>query len=158
MSVEAIEDEIARHPRALVVITGGEPFLQWDTGLERLARALGASSRQVQYETSGKAGIPADHGGFVVCSPKPLHAPVLDPDSVFRADAFKFVVEEDISPVLDFVAAHGIDARKVWLMPLGATRQDQMRRMAPVWELCVRHGFNFSARLHVLTFNDKRGV
>jgi 7-carboxy-7-deazaguanine synthase len=158
MSVEDIEGEIARHPRALVVITGGEPFLQWGTGLERLARALGDSSRQVQYETSGKAGIPADHGGFVVCSPKPLHAPVLDPDAASRVDAFKFVVEEDITPVLDFIAAHGIDSRKVWLMPLGATRQDQMRRMAPVWELCVRHGFNFSARLHVLTFNDKRGV
>lgn len=158
MSVEGIAEEIARYPQALVVITGGEPFLQWDAGLKRLACALGASSRKVQYETSGKAGIPADHGGFVVCSPKPHDAPRLDADAVSRVDAFKFVVEEDISPVLDFVGAHGIDAGKVWLMPLGAVRQDQMRRMAPVWELCVRHGFNFSPRLHILTFNDKRGV
>jgi len=158
MSVKEVEDEIARHPQALVVITGGEPFLQWDTGLDRLARALGASSRRVQYETSGKAGIPAGHGGFVVCSPKPLHAPVLDPDAVARVNAFKFVIEEDITPVLAAVSAHGIDPAKVWLMPLGAVRQDQMRRMAHVWELCVRHGFNFSPRLHILTFNDKKGV
>ena len=158
MSVQEVEDEIVRHPHPLVVVTGGEPFLQWDTGLERIVHTLRDSGRRVQYETSGKAGIPADHGGFVVCSPKPLHAPVLDPDAAMRVDAFKFVIDADIRPVLSFVERHAIDPAKVWLMPLGAVRQEQMRRMAPVWELCVGHGFNFSPRLHILTFNDKKGV
>jgi 7-carboxy-7-deazaguanine synthase len=158
MSVEDIEREAARHPDKLVVITGGEPFRQWDAGLQRLVRSLARSGRRVQYETSGKAGIPADHRGFVVCSPKPLHAPALTPGLVARVDAFKFVVDADIRPVLRFVAAHGIDAGKVWLMPLGAVRQEQAARMAAVWDLCVRHGFNFSPRLHILTFDDKKGV
>lgn len=158
MTVRDIGDAVARQPEKLVVITGGEPFRQWDAGLGQLVRTLRASGRGVQYETSGKAGIPADHGGFVVCSPKPIHAPHLEPALVSRVDAFKFVVDADIGPTLDFVEAHAIDPARVWLMPLGARRQEQQQRMAAVWELCVRHGFNFSPRLHILTFNDKKGV
>jgi len=158
MAVEDIESAVTRQPETLVVITGGEPFRQWDAGLYRLVHALQASGRRVQYETSGKAGIPADHGGFVVCSPKPIHAPHLEPALVSRVDAFKFVIDADIAPTLAFVESQAIDPAKVWLMPLGALRQEQMQRMATVWDLCVRHGFNFSPRLHILTFNDKKGV
>lgn len=158
MAVEDIKSAVAHQPENLVVITGGEPFRQWNEGLERLVRALQASGRKVQYETSGKAGIPSDHGGFVVCSPKPVQAPHLEPALVSRVDAFKFVVDADIRPVLRFVETHAVDPAKVWLMPLGAFRQEQMQRMVTVWDLCVRHGFNFSPRLHILTFNDKKGV
>jgi 7-carboxy-7-deazaguanine synthase len=158
MAVEDIAGAVAQQPEQLVVITGGEPFRQWDAGLEQLVRTMLTSGRKVQYETSGKAGIPANHGGFVVCSPKPIHAPKLAPAHICRVDAFKFVVEADISPVLSFVDTHAIDPAKVWLMPLGALRQEQMHRMATIWDLCVRHGFNFSPRLHILTFNDQKGV
>jgi 7-carboxy-7-deazaguanine synthase len=158
LAVEDIKSAVDQHPEKLVVITGGEPFRQWDAGLKRLVHALQASGRKVQYETSGKAGIPANHGGFVVCSPKPIHSPELTSALVSRVDAFKFVIDADIRPVLRFVEVHAVDPAKVWLMPLGALRQEQMHRMAMVWDLCVRHGFNFSPRLHILTFNDKKGV
>ena len=158
MGMRAVLDSVERHPGRLVVVTGGEPFLQWDTGLAVLVRELARSGRAVQYETSGKAGIPADHDGFVVCSPKPAHEPRLAPEHAGRVDAFKFVVDEDMTPVLHFVETHGVDPSRVWLMPLGARRSEQEGRMAGIWEQCVLHGFNFSPRLHILTFDNRQGV
>lgn len=158
MSLDAVERELGGHAPRLVVITGGEPFRQWETGLAELTRRLARRGRTLQYETSGKVGIPADHDGMVVCSPKPLPEPRLAAGLVDRVDAFKFVVKNDPEPVLRFVATHHIDPARVWLMPLGATRNEQLKRMADVWETCARHGFNLSPRLHVLTFDDKKGV
>ncbi len=158
MSLAAVERELGGHAPRLVVITGGEPFRQWATGLAELTRRLARMGRALQYETSAKAGIPEDHGGIVVCSPKPAREPRLAAGLVDRVDAFKFVVENDLEPVLRFVATHHIDPTRVWLMPLGATRDEQLRRMADVWEACARHGFNLSPRLHILTFDDKKGV
>ena len=158
MAPEELLSKVEQTRHELVVITGGEPFLQWDNGLSELDALLTVEGRRVQYETSGKAGIPALNCGFVVCSPKPAHVPQLAPELIPRVDAFKFVVDDDIEPILHFVRSHAIEPPKVWLMPLGATRQEQTARMPEVWEQCVRHGFNFASRLHILTFDDKKGV
>ncbi len=158
MSVRSVLHDVERHPGRLVVVTGGEPFLQWNTGLAELTRELARAGHAVQYETSGKAGIPNDHDGFVVCSPKPAHEPRLAPEYADRVDAFKFVVEGDMAPVLHFVETHGIDPSRVWIMPLGSRKAEQEERMAGIWEQCVLHGFNFSPRLHILTFDNRQGV
>ncbi len=158
MSVPEIEAETARRPDDLVVVTGGEPFLQWNSGLAQLAQNLARAGRRVQFETSGRAGIPENPPGFVVCSPKPVHAPHLPPELIPRVDAFKFVVDRDLAPILDFIRTHAIPTDRVWLMPLGATRTEQTERMPEVWAQCVRYGFNLSSRLHILTFDDKQGV
>lgn len=158
MSLVSIEAEIARHPSRLVVITGGEPFRQWNQGLKTLAERLTRAGRGLQYETSGKAGIPENPRGLVVCSPKPMESPELAPELIARVDAFKFVVGDDLGPVLRFVATHGINAAKIWLMPLGATRREQLERLGQAWGACQQHGFNLAPRLHILTFNNKKGV
>lgn len=176
--LEAVQEYVATLAATLVVVTGGEPFRQWPTGLEVLAEILADAGLSIQYETSGKAGIPAGCRGVVVCSPKPADAPDggcsgaydLAPESVARADAFKFVVDcggngafadscdMTLAPVLDFIRTHAISPRKVWLMPRGARKDEQLTRMQAVWEACVRHGFNFAPRLHILTFDDRKGI
>lgn len=192
MSPEDLLERVVRHPHKLVVITGGEPFLQWDTGLSVFVDMLIGSGRSVQYETSGKAGIPADHQGFVVCSPKPQpdsdtscpQALYLAPEHVARVGVFKFVVNPDaqvagdtagdvecltlagvhahsnaaLQPILHFIKANAIAPSRVWLMPLGSRREEQMQRMEAVWNLCVRYGFNFAPRLHILAFDDRKGI
>lgn len=158
MSVTDLLAEVDMHPDQLIVITGGEPFRQWENGLEEFAAKLAANNRRIQYETSGKSGIPAETYGTVVCSPKPLDRPVLATGLVARVHAFKFVVSADIDPVHCFVRTAGIDPSKVWLMPLGQTRAEQLSAMPLVWEHCLRHGFKFSPRLHVLAFNDRKGI
>lgn len=185
MTTDAVLGAVLALKHPLVVITGGEPFLQWESGLLQLADMLAGAGRRMQYETSGRAGIPEAPRGMVVCSPKPepatdrataasLHLPA---GLVGHVDAFKFVVDpvaqgarnpgtsdcgfsapSSLQPVLQFVQAHGIRPGKVWLMPFGATRKLQHQNTPAVWELCVQHGFNFSPRLHVLAFDDRKGV
>ncbi len=159
LSIEKIVGQAAEYHHNLVVITGGEPFLQWHTGLEALERRLMEQGLQVQYETSGKAGIPAAVKGHVVCSPKFIAGRwQIEPESFARIDDFKFVLNGDIDIIDAFAKVHGIPADRVWIMPLGATRLEQLQQMAAAWRFCTERHYNFSPRLHILAFNDKRGV
>ena len=159
MPASAVTEALGGRP-ALVVITGGEPFCQWATGLSEVAFHLEAAGREIQFETSGKAGIPADAPGMVVCSPKPMDRPKLGADARARADAFKFVIAEGAAgeETLARIRALDLPAEKIWLMPEGRHRQEQLRRMPRVWEMCAAHGYRFSPRLHILAFDDKKGV
>lgn len=155
---DQVEKQVLSHNQKLVVITGGEPFKQWDNGLDTLAGKLVKAGCILQYETSGKLKIPQNPGGMVVCSPKPADEPKLDSDQVERVDAFKFVIADNIEPVLVFCRQHEIAPDKTWLMPLGKSRQTQLERMPAVWKLCVEHGFRFSPRLQILAFDQKKGI
>ncbi|WDP93197.1 MAG: 7-carboxy-7-deazaguanine synthase QueE [Desulfobacter sp.] len=143
----------------LAVITGGEPFVQWKDGLDRLEAGLLDMGLRVQYETSGKRAIPEACQGYKVCSPKYLDGRwQVAPESITRADCFKFVADKDIEPIEAFIATHAIPPEKIWLMPLGDNREAQLRRTPDIWQYCVEKGFNFSPRLHTLAFNNKKGI
>ena len=44
-----------------------------------------------------------------------------------------------------------LDKHKVWIMPEGATRRKQLKKMPKVMEYCIEKGFMFSPRIHVLS-------
>ena len=157
--VEEIAGQVRELGQPLAVITGGEPYLQWDRGLDRLESEILNLGIRVQYETSGKVPIPESSRGFKVCSPKYLDGRWhFAPENLVRADCFKFVAGDDVSRISAFIASGGIPGHKVWIMPLGADRQTQLDRSQEVWQFCARHGFNFSPRLHTLIFNNRKGV
>jgi len=159
--------EALRHGPETVVITGGEPFLQWHHGtqgqdglggLAGLCRSLVAQGKQLQFETSGRVEIPEQVPGYIVCSPKPMGRPALTPNMIARSHAIKFVVDADVQPTLDIIASWNLPREKVWLMPMGRSRQEQLALMPLIWQVACDHGFNFSARLHILTFDQLQGV
>lgn len=154
--VEAVEKSGLRY----VVITGGEPLRQWETGLDELDCALFESGVAVQYETSGKVRIPEGIKGEVVCSPKYLSgAWHVDSVSLSRADHFKFVACEETASAIDaFVKAENLEKDRVWLMPKGMTREEQIQRMPFVWDHCVNKGYRLASRLHILAFDTKKGI
>jgi 7-carboxy-7-deazaguanine synthase len=161
VSLGEILSLVAPHPASRVVITGGEPFLQWDRGLSGLHGALRVRGREIQYETSGKAGVPPVEGGLVVCSPKLVDGAWqvrrLDPA---RVDFFKFLAGGEGWPgaVEKFIEEYGIERDRVHIMALGATREEQIRGMEAVFRYCVERGYRMSPRLHVLAFDARRGV
>jgi len=159
MSWDAVYDRIASFETQLVVITGGEPFLQWHAGLKQLEKRLLGQEYRVQYETSGKIAIPGDAKGFAVCSPKFLdNRWVFDEINLMRAQVFKFVVDNDFDIIKEFIQEHNISPEQVFMMPKGISREEQLNKFQDIWSFCVENGFHFSPRLHVLTFNNKRGV
>ena len=159
MSPDAAYRKIANFNTQLIVITGGEPFLQWHGGLKQLEKRLLDQGYRIQYETSGKIEIPGDTKGFSVCSPKFLDSRwMFEEINLMRAEVFKFVVDNDFDIIKAFVRRHDISPELVFIMPKGTSREEQLSKFESTWGFCLENGFRFSPRLHVLTFNNKRGV
>lgn len=157
MAVDAVFSEVFSRSSSLVVITGGEPFLQWENGLFELEKRLLSSGREIQYETSGRAGIPEGVKGTIILSPKPGQWP--DREILSRAFALKVLWEEErSSEILCEIAASGTPPERIWLMALGASRKEQLTRMPLLWEICRSHGYHFSPRLHILAFDRQKGI
>jgi 7-carboxy-7-deazaguanine synthase len=144
-----------------IVITGGEPFMQWDTGLKSLHEELSGKGFRVSYETSGKTGIPEIEKSFIVLSPKHIGGTWhIRPEDLKKAHFYKFVAENELSfkNIHDFIQGNALPREKVYIMPMGHTRNEQLRRMASVFDFCREHGYTMTPRLHILAFDACRGV
>jgi len=153
--------EVLRYDCRDVVITGGEPFLQWESGLITLHGELAGKGCRILYETSGKAGIPVLPDATVVLSPKNIKGKwQLALENFDRAHYFKFVAADirSLEEIHLFVQDNAIPKQKVYIMPMGATREEQLSRMEMVFTFCAEHGYRMSPRLHILVFGEKRGV
>ncbi len=66
--------------------------------------------------------------------------------------------EEDLFEV-DYIQDRlDIPNDKVWLMPEGLTLEQLNERRVWLMEICQKEGYNFSDRLHIIAYGDKRGV
>jgi 7-carboxy-7-deazaguanine synthase len=157
-----------------VVLTGGEPLLQAPdcAALARTLRALD-SRYQIEIETNGTIAPSAELDAAVqqyTVSPKLEHSRVerslrLRP-AVLAAFAenprsvFKFVLSgaADVAAVCELVREHGIDADRVYLMPLGTSAEDLGARRPPIAQACLDHGYRFSDRLHIHLYGNRPGV
>ena len=66
--------------------------------------------------------------------------------------------EEDLEEVKELQRILGVPNDMVYLMPEGLERQQLNERRKWLTELCVREGYNFTDRLHIITYGDERGV
>jgi 7-carboxy-7-deazaguanine synthase len=161
MSIRDIIRETGRYACKNVVITGGEPFLQWESGLKTLHEKLSGKGFHISYETSGKAGIPDLHGAQVILSPKNIAGKwQISLDVLGKADFFKFVAENiaSLGEIHGFVQKNEITKERVYIMPRGMTREEQIQRMELVFCFCRDNGYKMTPRLHILAFDKKRGV
>jgi len=161
MQGDEILHRIERYRCRDIVITGGEPFLQWETGLEDLHRELVKRRYRILYETSGKAGIPDLANATVVLSPKHIEGRWhVSGKTVGKADYLKFIADDraSLDEIGRFITDNATPAEKVFVMPMGSTREEQLARMASVFAFCRDSGFRMTPRLHILIFDDQRGV
>ena len=152
---------IRRHACRNVVVTGGEPFLQWVSGLENLHDELAGEGYRIYYETSGKVEIPSLGDAAVIMSPKHIEGEWhIAAGNLTRAQYFKFVAddEESLQAIDRFVKDNGLAREQVYIMPMGVTRREQCERMELIFSFCRDKGYWMTPRLHVLIFDDRRGV
>ena len=171
MTLEAVMDGVRAHGCRHLVITGGEPLLQ-QRALAPLVDALKEDGFTFEVETNGTiAPIPPlvrsiDQWNV---SPK-LSSSGNAPHRRDAAEAmgsfarmpnafFKFVAVDrrDVDEVESLAAAYGIERGRVLLMPEGTSQSELLDRSAWLSELCIRRGFRFTTRLHVLLWGDERG-
>ena len=160
--IDEVTREIQKYPCKHVVITGGEPLLQ-QKGLKALLKGLPGYSFEI--ETNGS--IPLEIEEFIEqinCSPKlknsgnPAYPLAIKPQN--KAVIYKFVVqkEEDMKAVREYIKENEIPAEKVYLMPEGVNKKIVQERSEWLVEICKKEGYNFTSRLHILLWGNKRKV
>lgn len=65
---------------------------------------------------------------------------------------------KDLETIRSFQTLYGVPNNLVYLMPLGTTRNEMIENSAFVLELAVENQYQFSPRLHLFIYNDKRLV
>jgi organic radical activating enzyme len=168
------EAEAAQRIAALggsrLVVTGGEPLLQ----APALARMLALlPDMHVEVETNGTVPPPAALDALVHqynVSPKLAHsgnpADLALRDEALAAFArdprawFKFVIAEptNVDEVLALAQTHMIPHQRIFLMPEGRDSETLRARARWLAEICSKHEFNLTDRLHIHLYGDTRGT
>ena len=171
LPVEEVARLVRQYPCKNVVLTGGEPMMQKE-GLLALMEELG-ERYWFEIETNGTL-IPepvfdARINQYNV-SPKLANSnnpqKLREKPGAYRFFAqssksvFKFVIaeREDMEEVMSLIGRYAIPAEKVYLMPEGTSEAGLAEKQQWLVEVCKQHGFNFTSRLHILIYGNKRGV
>jgi organic radical activating enzyme len=171
MTLEEIVESIQQYPCKNVILTGGEPMLQ-QPALAALMDTLGRDY-WFEVETNGTllpdpAFEAAIHQYNV--SPKLSNSnnsqKLRERPKVYRYFAqsdkahFKFVVANpvELEEVLDLIDRYAIKPSRVYLMPEGTSTERLAEKQTWFVEACKAHGFNFTNRLHIFIYGNKRGV
>ncbi len=150
-----------------VVVTGGEPLES--PAFVPLVDGLRIRGHRIEVETAAfllppdvaadqwNASVKLANSG--VPRERRIH-PAAIRALVTREAWFKFVVRraDDVEEVEAVVAEHAIPRDRVLLMPEGTTRGEVLARTAWLTDLCQRHGFRLSPRLHIVLWGARRGI
>lgn len=161
-------------PSEGVVITGGEPLLQMQAVVE-LIDALREDDHRawVDIETNGSI-VPSedliDRIDFFVVSPKLAHSgndaeialkhEALNRFAQMTSASLKFVAKDaaDVETAAAIAQRYNFPAQRVYIMPEGATSEALLARGPTLIDAVIAHGFNYSDRLHIHLFGQKRGA
>jgi len=163
-------ERIAALGQKRLVITGGEPLLQAGALAEMLAHLPDISVeietngtvapptrldvRVDQYNVSPKlahSGNPAD----LALIPERLDAWAADPRTFLK---FVIAAPEDVEEVLALQQRYRFKPERVFLMAEGTDSATLRARQAWLSDLCLKHGFRMSDRLHIHLYGDTRGT
>lgn len=171
MPLAAVVAAVQQYPCKNVVLTGGEPMMQQEQ-LSALMEQLGPDYF-FEIETNGTL-MPEDRFDQLIhqynVSPKLSNSGnsrrLREKEKVLHFFArnpkahFKFVLtkEEELEEVLQLIERYDIQAENIYLMPEGMTEAELNARQQWLVEVCKKHGFHFTTRLHILIYGNKRGV
>lgn len=171
LDTRQVEARILRFACHHLVITGGEPLLQ-QTELAPLVASLKQHGFYCEVETNGTIIPLPELAGDIDqwnVSPKlgtsgnSLERRELPKALEFFGQLpnayFKFVIVElsDIEEACSLRDRYGLPGERIILMPEGQTTGVIQSRSQWISEACIREGFRFSTRLHILLWGDQRG-
>jgi 7-carboxy-7-deazaguanine synthase len=165
MNFVQIIKEVEKRKCRNVIMTGGEVLYQ-SQSLELLNK-LKKKGYAVNLETNGTIMFTSTDFYYfdkISCSPKKqcIKLDVLKAlNELYESQTvrFKFVYENKNDLWWEEVIEQvGIPNEKVWIMCQGKTRKEQLRKMKEVVNYCIKKQYNFSPRLHVLIWGNKKGV
>ncbi len=167
MGVEDVAARILSCGCRNLVITGGEPLLQQEelttlftllppelfVELESngtLPPSPALAERVNQWNISPKLGHSGNAGS------EALRPATLAAFAALPHTWFKFVVQHAAD--WDAIAALGLPKERLILMPCATTRAELEQARPAVAELCIREGVRYGDRLHLVLWDDRKGV
>jgi len=156
-----------------VVITGGEPLEQDIGPIVQLCKSFYWT---VEVETNGLpyAATPGDIKKKLVgnvdiynVSPKLLTEKIIESYTPEKMQVFlnyncifKFVVQtkQDVEEVIGFTTTRMIPRKSVYIMPNALTKRQLEKHSEKIIRFCIELGLKFTTRLHIATWDKKRGV
>lgn len=173
MDADAVVGQLLATGCRFVIISGGEPLMQQRyPGWSAVLRGLTGAGVRVEVETNGTVE-PTDetvrlmtrftvspklaHSG--VAEDRRINGPALKALAATGKAVFKVVCRDaaDVAEAVEMIAAHGIPARRVWVMPEGTDSTTLAGRLSVIADPAVAAGFNVTTRLHVHAWGDERG-
>lgn len=168
-----------------IVITGGEPTMYADE-LYLLCKNLKNINKDsyITVETNGtSAGEFINYTDLISISPKlkssvPVNTPqekmhdkgrinlkvLRKYNSLHKAGKFdiqwKFVFtsEKDVLEIKQLQTDAGFENENVYLMPEGVSKKDLNKTRYETVKACLKYNYNYTERLHILIWGNKRGV
>lgn len=174
LSVAETAARIKALPSEGVVITGGEPLLQTSAVVE-LIDALREDDHRalIDIETNGSI-VPSeeliDRIDYFVVSPKLAHSgndaeialrhEALSRYATMLSASWKFVAKDaaDVAAAAALAKHYDFPAQRIYIMPEGTTSEALLARGRALIDAVIEHGFNYSDRLHIHLFGQKRGI
>jgi len=165
------KDEKLLKKEKVWIITGGEPMLQQNNILELIEKY---KPKHVVIETNGTLKIKKRlvlllEVVFSV-SPKEKRFQLQNSNSVepiiltqFKEDGsfyVKFVYSDKKSRrfIKKIIKKYNIPNYSVYIMPEGKTIKELKEKQKEVWSYCIKNDFNYSPRLHIEIWGNKKGV
>ncbi len=71
---------------------------------------------------------------------------------------FVFTGNEDIKEILNLQVLIGFENKDIYLMPEGITKEDLRKNRYAAIKACLSNQFNYTDRIHILVWGNKRGV
>ncbi len=183
--IDQISDKYRKVLCRDIVITGGEPTMQADE-LHLLCRKLKNINKDsyITIETNGTfIGEFINYTDLISISPKlkssvPVNTSyermhnkgrinkevLMKYNSLHKAGKFdiqwKFVFtsEKDILEIKHLQSEAGFENENVYLMPEGISKKDLNKTRTETVRACLKYNYNFTERLHILIWGNKRGV
>ncbi len=177
--VTMVEVMVDEYNVKYIVISGGEPFLQ--PGIVELVDELKKLNLHITIETNGTI-FRETKADLISMSPKLMSSvpKMISPEQdihiknrvynrhniekfkqYYNNIQFKFVYnsKEDLIEIINmFQIPFEIDSDDIWLMPQGITKEQLAQKSIELFDLCSEQGYNYSPRLHIDVYNDKRGI
>lgn len=168
MNIKEIKEEIIKHKNIKhIVFTGGEPMLQIEE-IEYLIQSLnndfnnieGAEKYDFELETNGTIWDSTNLQLFDYISVSPKKGGQLKTFELSPKVIYKFVIEspESFRMWQAFIKQNHIKKEQVYLMPQSKSREEFIENGCNLVELCVKYGYRFAPRLHLILWGKKRGV
>ena len=170
MSIDKLLKILTMYKINHIVITGGEPLLQQNR-LKHLLEYL--VFFKVEIETNGTI-VPSELTNYhqnihFNVSPKlsnsfnskdrVVNNVAMEAFLTYFNSIFKFVVNKpkEIDEVIEFQKYYEIDSSKIWLMPQARTREELYEKGIEIAELAKKYKYNYSHRLQIELYGDRRG-